>query len=63
MSTMPEDKDTPATLQRDAVNESEKQAAASQPGNYKEEENGEKTVEVMPVDPDSMPMQGIDPKQ
>ena len=62
MNGMPEDKDTPATLQRDALNESEKQAAAEQPGNYKEEENGAKTVEVMPIDADSLPMQGIDPK-
>ena len=63
MNTVPENKDTPETAQRDALNESEKQAAEPQPGSYKERESGEKTVGVLPIDADSMPMEGLDPNR
>lgn len=61
MSTTLEDKDTPADLQRTALEDAEKQAAESQPGSYRDVENADKVVGVQPIDADSLPIHGLDP--
>lgn len=60
--TLPSSTDQPgAQPQRDALNESERRAETERPQNYKERETAEKVVEVLPLDGDSTPIQGIDP--
>ncbi|MDP9046317.1 MAG: hypothetical protein M3O01_16065 [Pseudomonadota bacterium] len=51
----------PSNPQRDALNESERRAERERPQNYKDKETAEKVVEVLPLDGDSAPIQGIDP--
>ena len=50
------------TEQRDALAESERRAAELQPQNYKEQETGEKIVEIGP-DLTNAPIEGIDPPE
>lgn len=48
--------------QREALRESEKDAAAEQPENFKDAETEDKVVEVLPIEPsDSGAIKGIDP--
>ena len=47
--------------QREALNESERQAERERPQNYKDKETHEKIVEVLPIDGDGTPIKGIDP--
>ena len=53
--------DTPNAAQREALEQSEKAAAAPQPENYKEKETEEKVVEIGPDMTDD-PIKGIDPE-
>lgn len=47
--------------ERAALNESERNAERERPENYKEAENAEKVVEVLPLEGEKTPIQGIDP--
>lgn len=51
----------PDADERAALNESERKAERERPENYKEAENAEKVVEVLPLDGEKTPIQGIDP--
>ncbi len=53
----------PAADERKALNDSERRAERERPQNYKEEESAEKVVEVLPLDGDSAPIEGLDPKK
>ena len=57
MSTPPKGKSD----QRDALSESERRASAEQPESFKENETGEKIVEVLPIDGEGAAIEGIDP--
>jgi hypothetical protein len=48
--------------EREALQESERNASRTQPENFKEGETDEKVVEVLPVDGESTAIKGIDPK-
>lgn len=55
---------TPPDAQRDALRQSEKDAAAEQPENFKDDETDEKIVEILPIEPNSSnAIQGIDPEE
>jgi hypothetical protein len=47
--------------QRDALERSERRATTTQPQNFRDEANAEKTVEIGP-DKTDHPIQGIDPE-
>jgi hypothetical protein len=47
--------------QREALNDAERRAERERPQNYQQEETEDKIVEVLPIDGDSTPIQGIDP--
>jgi len=52
----------PASDQRDALRESERDASREQPENFKEEETDAKVVEILPIEEgDSEAIKGIDP--
>ena len=53
--------DTSSSAQREALKDSEKAAAAQQPGSFKDEETESKKVEIGP-DMTDAPIEGIDPK-
>ncbi len=55
---------TPQTSkdEREALQESERNASRTQPENFKDAETDEKVVEVLPVDGDGTAIKGIDPK-
>ena len=61
MDTKPSNKQASYQSQRQALNESERQAERERPQNYKDKETQEKVVEVLPIDGDSTPIEGIDP--
>jgi hypothetical protein len=46
---------------REALSESEREASRERPENFKEEETAEKVVEVLPIDGEGAPIEGIDP--
>ena len=48
--------------QRDALMESEREAAKEQPDSFMEEAVNDKVVEIPPIDKDGKPIQGLDPK-
>jgi hypothetical protein len=50
------------TQEREALQESERQASRTQPENFKDSETDEKIVEVLPVDGEGTAIRGIDPK-
>ena len=52
---------TPAE-QREALKQSERKANETHPENFKEEENEDKQVEILPIDEDGSAIRGIDPK-
>jgi hypothetical protein len=47
---------------REALNDAERRAERERPQNYKQGETEDKVVEVLPIDGDSTPIQGIDPE-
>jgi hypothetical protein len=47
--------------ERLALEKSEKKASEQQPGSFKDEATKEKVVEVLPIDPQSSAIKGIDP--
>ena len=49
--------------QREALRESEKQASAKQPENFRDEATDEKQVEILPIDKKGSAIKGIDPKK
>lgn len=51
------------TDSREALSESERRASTEQPESYKERENEEKVVEVLPIDGEGAAIKGIDPKK
>ncbi len=53
--------DKPNADPREALNESERRAERERPQNYKDDENSDKVVEVLPIDGDGAPIQGLDP--
>lgn len=61
MSTTNSQPAVPANEQREALEQSEKKAAESQPGSFKERATEEKVVEIGP-DLTEDPIKGIDPK-
>jgi len=48
--------------QREALQESERAATETEPANFRDRANAEKIVEIPPVDADSIPIRGLDPK-
>ncbi len=48
--------------EREALQQSERNASRTQPENFKDRKTDEKIVEVLPVDGDGTAIQGIDPK-
>ena len=48
--------------EREALQESKRNASRTQPENFKVDKTDEKIVEVLPVDGDGTAIQGIDPK-
>lgn len=48
--------------QREALEDSEREASRKQPGSFKDEAMDEKIVEIPPVGPDEKPIRGLDPK-
>ena len=61
MDTKPSNKQASYQSQRQALNDSERQAERERPQNYKDKETQEKIVEVLPIDGDGTPIEGIDP--
>ena len=53
----------PSADQRKSLEDSERRAERERPENFKDEENDEKVVEVLPIDGDSTPIKGLDPKR
>lgn len=58
----PSSKSAPKAPQRKALERSEEQAAAQQPGSYKREATDDKIVEVPNVKKTRHPIKGLDPK-
>jgi hypothetical protein len=58
----PSSKTAPKVPQRQALERSEEQAAAQQPGSYKREATDDKIVEVPNLRKTRNPIEGIDPK-
>lgn len=48
--------------QREALQESERAATETEPANFRDQANAEKIVEIPPVDAESIPIRGLDPK-
>lgn len=48
--------------QREALEQSEREASRKQPGSFKDEAMDDKVVEIPPVGPDEKPIRGLDPK-
>ena len=61
MDNQPTQNQDRSEAQRDALKQSEKQAAEKQPGSFKDRENEEKIVEIG-GDRTGNPIEGIDPK-
>ncbi len=62
MNTNPP-KDPGAPLaDRQALQESERQATETEPANFRDQANAEKIVEIPPVDKANKPIRGLDPK-
>ncbi len=54
----------PGADQRDALEQSEKDASRKQPENFKDEETEDKVVEVLPIEKsDSGAIRGLDPEK
>ena len=53
--------DKPTADQRKALEQCERRADRERPQNFKDDENRDKVVEVLPVDGDSTPIKGLDP--
>ena len=51
----------PDADQRKALDDSERSAERERPENYKDGATREKIVEVLPLDGDSTPIEGLDP--
>jgi hypothetical protein len=58
---MSTDKQIPPEEQREALKRSEKSATTTEPQNFRDQANADKTVEIGPDKTDS-PIQGIDPE-
>jgi hypothetical protein len=58
----PSSKTAPKAPQREALERSEQQAAAQQPGSYKREATDDKIVEMPDVKKTRDPIKGLDPK-
>ena len=52
----------PAADQREALDESQREANAQQPGSYRPEATDDKIVEVKPIDRKDSAIKGLDPK-
>ena len=48
--------------QREALQDSERAATETEPANFRDQANAEKIVEIPPVDAESIPIRGLDPK-
>ena len=48
--------------ERKALEESERAATETEPANFRDQANAEKIVEIPPVDAESIPIRGLDPK-
>ena len=62
MSASPADTTSPQPGQREALEDSERDASRQQPGSFKDEAMKDKVVEIPPVGPDEKPIRGLDPK-
>ena len=49
--------------QRKKLNKSEKKASEPHPENFKDEETGDKVVEILPIDAEGAAIKGIDPEK
>ncbi len=48
--------------QRQALEDSEREAARQQPGTFEDKNLQDKVVEIPPTGPDAKPIRGLDPK-
>lgn len=62
MSDSPSDVNNPQESQREALEQSERDASRRQPGSFKDEAMDDKVVEIPPVGPDEKPIRGLDPE-
>ena len=51
---------TPGDDQREALEQSEREAAKQQPGSFRDEAMDDKIVEIPPVGPNEQPIRGLD---
>lgn len=51
----------PREDQREALEQSEREAARQQPGSFRDESMDDKIVEIPPVGPNENPIRGLDP--
>ena len=62
MSDSPSGVKNPQESQREALEQSERDASRGLPGSFKDEAMDDKVVEIPPVGPDEKPIRGLDPE-